>query len=84
MTTKQLRSLNNIAWHYGEKHQTEKAIEECNELITELEQSIDGVCILENIIDEIADVEVMINQLKIIFDCYGEETEFSITNILWL
>jgi hypothetical protein len=29
----------------------------------------------ENIIDEITDVEVMINQLKIIFCCFGEVEE---------
>jgi hypothetical protein len=53
----------------------EKAIEECKELIEEIVPAIDGLGFVENIVDEIADVEVMINQLKIIFDCFGEVEE---------
>lgn len=75
MTTEQLRRINKIVKHYGAKHQMEKAIEECQELIEEIKPAIDGLGFVENIVDEIADVEVMINQLKIIFDCFGEVEE---------
>jgi hypothetical protein len=75
MTTEQLRRINKIVKHYGAEHQMEKAIEECKELIEEIVPAIDGLGFVENIVDEIADVEVMINQLKIIFDCFGEVEE---------
>lgn len=75
MTTEQLRHLGNIIGHYGAKNQMEKAIEECKELVYEIENAIEFKGVLENIIDEVADVEVMINQLKIIFGCFGEVEE---------
>ena len=77
MTTEQLRHLYTIIDHYGVNHQMKKAIEECNELIEVVDNSLtDLPCdYTPSIIDEIADVEVMINQLKIIFDCFGEVEE---------
>ena len=71
MKTEQLRHLTTFAEHYGVYSQQIKTIEECSELIQ-------AICKCENkntIIDEIADVEIMINQLKIIFDCFGEVEE---------
>lgn len=75
MTTEQLRHLDSIVKHYGINNQLEKAIEELYELIDEIRLENDAAFSLEGIIDEIADVEVMINQLKIIFDCFGEVEE---------
>lgn len=72
MTTEQLRHLNTIVEHYGSDHQQRKAIEECAELtqaICKYEACLDGV---EKIVDEIADVKIMLAQLEIIFDCFGE------------
>lgn len=60
--------IKSIIEHYGVEHQIKKAIEELRELIevlkTEDAQTID-IC------QEIADVEIMIKQLRYIFD-YGD------------
>ena len=53
---------------FGDK-QIVKAIEEMAELTKELCKFQIGDYNKENIMEEIADVEIMINQLKIIFDC---------------
>jgi hypothetical protein len=52
---------------YGESNQAEKAIEECSELITALIKFSHGRATDEQVIDEIADVIIMSNQLRIIF-----------------
>lgn len=78
MTTEQLRHLSFIVDHYGAKHQQEKAVEELSELITEISrynQNPDEPHLRVNIIEELADVIVMCNQLMIIFDCTGEVEE---------
>jgi NTP pyrophosphatase (non-canonical NTP hydrolase) len=53
--------------HFGDKSQISKAIEEMAELTTELarQQNSKGMSI--NIIEEIADVAIMLEQLKYIF-----------------
>lgn len=53
-----------IATHYGLKNQLRQLIEECCELAIEASHSIrkDGITV--NLINEIADVEIMIDQIK--------------------
>lgn len=75
MTTKQLRKLNDIVEHYGYERQQIKAIEECSELIEAICKIDEAVYRRECVIDEIADVIIMCNQLSIIFDCLGEVEE---------
>lgn len=57
--------------HYGRAHQVTKAIEECAELIQVLAKH-GPVTItvedLQHITEEIADVEIMIEQLKLIYN----------------
>ena len=72
MTTEQLRHLNTIVDHYGAEHQQKKAVEECKELVEEIEYALAGENNRKGIIDEIADVEIMIEQLKIIYSCKKE------------
>ena len=55
---------------FGEKAQEEMAIEECSELIQAISHKHRGR--EHNIAEEIADVEIMLEQLKIINCCYGE------------
>lgn len=55
---------------FGEKAQEEMAIEECAELITAINHKHRGR--KHNIAEEIADVEIMLEQLKIINDCDDE------------
>lgn len=72
MKQEQLRKLCGIIEHYGVDIQKDIAIEECSELIQAICKHKRGSGKLEDIVDEIADVEIMMNQLKIIFDCFGE------------
>jgi len=62
--------IKQIVDFYGKDSQVDITIEECSELIKALlkERRYPGSDRLA-IIDEIADVEIMLNQLKIIFDC---------------
>jgi hypothetical protein len=56
--------------HFGAQTQVSKAIEEMAELITELARIDSNRGMNIKVIEEIADVIIMINQLKILF---GEE-----------
>ena len=55
---------------YGEESQELVAIEECSELITAICHKHRGRD--HNVAEEIADVEIMLEQLKIINDCADE------------
>lgn len=57
--------------HYGNKKQIEMAIEEMAELIVAINHGRRGRN-LQGIIEEIADVEIMLMQLKTIFSCWGQ------------
>lgn len=54
---------------YGANHQETKAIEEMSELIKEICKNKDGEDNVEQIAEEIADVQIMLEQMKILFDC---------------
>ena len=53
--------------HYGIEHQTDKAIEECAELINTLIKFRDKRVETKEIITEIADVQIMLNQLILMY-----------------
>ena len=54
---------------YGKDAQTKMAIEEMSELMKELCKNYRGKQNINEIAEEIADVEIMLEQLKIIFEC---------------
>lgn len=56
--------IRTIADHYGLSHQLMKTVEELNELSLECAKSWEKKGITINLISEIADVEIMIEQLK--------------------
>ena len=58
---------------FGEQAQEEVAIEECSELIQAITHKHRGR--EHNIAEEIADVEIMLEQLKIINNCASEVQE---------
>ena len=62
-----MKDLRKISGYYGLEHQKRKAIEELGELIVAIARDDD-----ENIIEEIADVMVMMMQLEILLDCDEE------------
>lgn len=54
---------------YGDNHQMMMCIEEMSELTKELCKNIRGRNNKEQIAEEIADVQIMLEQMKILFDC---------------
>lgn len=56
--------IHKIADHYGLHHQLMKTVEELNELSLECAKSWDKRSITVNLISELADVEVMLSQIK--------------------
>jgi NTP pyrophosphatase (non-canonical NTP hydrolase) len=66
----ELEILNTAINTFGEKAQEDIAIEECAELIQAITHKHRGR--EHNIAEEIADVEIMLEQLKIINDCRDE------------
>lgn len=66
--------------HYGESHQIKKAREELLELYIELKlikdhlnaQDRSNFGAIDGLVDEVADVSIMLEQLKIIFDCKSQ------------
>lgn len=69
MTAYQKSVCNRAVNTYGKTPQLIMAMEEMAELIQTLSKDIRGKTDIENISEEIADVEIMIEQLKIIYDC---------------
>ena len=59
-----------IATHYGKEHQLEKCKEELNELIEALDGSSDT-----HLAEEIADVEIMISQIKYLRNISTEQVD---------
>lgn len=57
---------------FGKKHQMEKAVEEMAELEKEIIKNIHGSANIGAICEEIADVEIMLEQMKV---CIGDEWE---------
>lgn len=70
----QAKSLHTIISTYGVNPQVDMAIEECSELTKALLKfrRKPTSATRHDIIDELADVQIMLNQMKIIFDCTGE------------
>jgi uncharacterized protein YabN with tetrapyrrole methylase and pyrophosphatase domain len=67
MDEKQLYCIDIL--HYGQEHQLTIAIEEMSELTKELCKSIRGYdSRRSNIIEEVADVTIMLEQIKLIFN----------------
>lgn len=58
-----------IARRYGKVHQALKLFEECGELEEALRGYINGTDTKEHAIEEMADVEVMLDQFKYFLDC---------------
>lgn len=53
--------------HYGVHHQIVKCMEECGELIQALARNMCGEHYAENVAEELADVEIMLMQMRIAF-----------------
>lgn len=74
---------------YGQKAQMLIAVEEMSELQKEVLKYLRGRCNQRNIAEEIADVEIMLEQLVLMFDNrkevdYFKDNKISRTNKLYL
>lgn len=72
MKNYQIECCNTIANHYGKDSQVLIAIEEMSELTKELCKYFRRYDRKNEIIEEIADAEIMIEQLKCLFDIHTE------------
>lgn len=68
-----MKKIKKILDHYGEEHQIRKTIEELDELKEALEERHN----IEHILEECADVMIMLNQLSLIYDF-----DKSMTNVM--
>ena len=85
MTVEQKEICRLILQKYGEENEVDMCIEECSELTKALlkfrrrkrgellPETVSSL--LENIKEEIADVEIMLTQMKILYDCEEEVKE---------
>lgn len=91
MVQEQLRNLNTIVETYGKEPQVDMAIEECAELQKALLKyrrkeragatNEEITKLKADIVDELADVSIMVEQMKIVYGCHGEvedKTEYKI------
>jgi NTP pyrophosphatase (non-canonical NTP hydrolase) len=65
--------LKDIINLFGEKQQMIVAMEECSELIKEISKYLRGKSNRDNIIEEVADVLIMIKYLQLILNISDEE-----------
>ena len=72
MKAYQIENCNTIAAHYGKDSQVLIAIEEMSELTKELCKYFRRYDRKNEIIEEIADAEIMLEQLKCLFDIHTE------------
>lgn len=68
MTEKQIKILHDAIQTYGENSQIDKAIEEMSELTKALLKHRQNNGSVDDIIEEIADVYIMLSQLCLIFE----------------
>lgn len=69
---------------FGKENQCIVAIEELSELQKEICKYLRGLGNIENLSEEIADVEIMLEQLKIMFECdslVAEKKDYKINRI---
>jgi hypothetical protein len=71
-----------ILSNLGEKHQKIKAIEELNELGTEIAKDLNGQGDVEKIIDELADAWIMLEQLRLIYPDVSGRVDFKIKRLI--
>lgn len=67
MTVEEKACCLRIVDHYGVENQEGMMIEECSELITALRHKARGRASADDIIDELADVMIMAQQLAIVY-----------------
>lgn len=74
MTDRKKKKMKCIIDYYGKENQIAKAIEEMAELQQVLTKSLTQPqdVVKTSVATELADVEIMLNQMKMIFDCEND------------
>lgn len=67
MTTEQQAKADQIAFHYGTKKQLEKCKEELGELMIEIDLMLQNDGDVDNLVTELADVQVTIYEVQRLF-----------------
>lgn len=70
-----IRDIVRLLDHYGIDNQINQTIEELSELIQALTKYKRGLYTIDNISEEIADVEIMIKQIKLALSIDQEDVE---------
>lgn len=73
MTSAQAKIITDALETFGTERQMMKCIEECGELITALEKYREGCATIEDVWDELADVGIMLRQMRRVFGQAGVE-----------
>ena len=66
--------IEKIVKHYGSEHQIVVAMEECGELIQSLSKYLRGEGSTDNIAEEMADVQLVLEELRFIFSISLNDT----------
>ena len=75
MTETQIKILSNAVQTYGKNHQVDIAIEEMSELTKALLKDRRNIGAIDDVLEELADVLIMICQLMMIFNIDAEMLE---------
>lgn len=75
MTETQIKILSNAVQTYGKAHQVDIAIEEMSELTKALLKDRRNIGAIDDVLEELADVYIMICQLMMIFNIDTEMLE---------
>ena len=70
--------------HWGKEAQIAASSEELAELIVVLQKYLNNKCEVVDIVDELADVSIMLNQLIIMFECklsFDERVRFKLDRL---
>lgn len=73
--------LNAALATYGHAAQINKTIEECTELSLALQHYRDGKATVEEVVDELADVFIMVTQMRLLFDGVDERVSFKLNRL---
>ncbi len=73
MTPAQEKIIVDALETFGTERQVTKCIEECGELITALAKYREGCATIEDVWDELADVGIMLRQMRRVFGQAGVE-----------
>lgn len=69
---------------YGRTRQTLKAIEELNECAAALARNLNAMCDTDEVCDELADVQIMLDQMRMIYDssAIDKRVEYKIRRLM--